>query len=79
MKKVKIKQVLKRASKKDLDIIISFKEKYGGVTSIVGREDIILKDKVIKIKDDVPELSELVPYQNVSWMKCHRRIELKYS
>ncbi|MEG1310499.1 MAG: hypothetical protein RR942_06450 [Romboutsia sp.] len=73
MKKIKIKQVLKRANKKDLDIIISFEERYGGTTYTVGREDLILKDRVIKIKVHVPELSEFVPYQNVRWIKCHRK------
>lgn len=73
MKKIKIKQVLERANKKDLDIMISWDEKYGGQTCITGREDLILEDKVIKIKDDVPELSEFVPYQKVRWMKCYRK------
>lgn len=73
MKKNKIRQVLERANKKDLDIVIGWDEKYGGQTCITGREDIILKDKVIIIKDDVPELSEFIPYQNVNWIKCHRK------
>lgn len=73
MKKVKIKQVLKRANKKDLDIVIDWNEKYGGQTCITGARDIILNGKEVIVKSDVPELTDYVPYQNIRLMKCYRK------
>ncbi|WP_075810215.1 hypothetical protein [Clostridium perfringens] len=73
MKKVKIKQILNRAEKKDLYVLISYEEKYGGTTYTMNPEDIILEERTVKLIDDCPELIENIPYQDIRWMKCCRK------
>lgn len=73
MKKIKIQQILNRANKKGLDIIISWNEKYGGQICTTGAKDIILNDKEVIVESDVPELTDYVPYQNIRWVQCCRK------
>lgn len=73
MKKIKVKQILNRAEKKDLYVLISYGEKYGGTTYTMNPEDIILKERTVKLMDDCPEYIEDIPYQNIRWMKCYKR------
>lgn len=54
-------------------MLISYEEKYGGATYTMNPEDIILKERTVKLMDDCPEDIEDIPYQNIRWMKCYKR------
>lgn len=73
MKKIKVKQILNRAEKKGLYVLISYEEKYGGTTYTMNPEDIFLEERTVKLIDDCPELIENIPYQNIRWMTCYRK------
>lgn len=74
MKKVKVKQILNRAKKKDLDIVISYSWKYGETTYSMNTKDMIIEERTVKLIDNYPyNLFENIPYQNIRWMKCYRK------